>query len=126
MAKKEFTYRGKTLDELKALTLNELAELLPARQRRSIRRGLNDEQKKLIERIKTKKSIRTQLRDMIILPDMVSKTINIHNGKNFKAVIIEPEMIGHLLGEFALTRNRVAHSAPGVGATKSSSSISVR
>ncbi|MBL7054846.1 ribosomal protein S19 family protein, partial [Candidatus Woesearchaeota archaeon] len=36
------------------------------------------------------------------------------------------EMIGHYLGEFAMTRQRVAHSAPGIGATRSSGSLSVK
>ncbi|HLC85017.1 MAG TPA: ribosomal protein S19 family protein, partial [Candidatus Nanoarchaeia archaeon] len=38
----------------------------------------------------------------------------------------QPEMLGHKLGEFAITKKRVAHSAPGIGATRSSASLSVR
>ena len=63
---------------------------------------------------------------MIILPEMVGVTIKIHMGKSFVAIRIEPEMIGHVLGEFALTRKIVSHSAPGIGATRSSASMSVR
>jgi small subunit ribosomal protein S19 len=44
----------------------------------------------------------------------------VHNGKEFSTVEIKPEMIGHALGEFALTRKIVAHSGLGVGATRSS------
>jgi small subunit ribosomal protein S19 len=46
----EFTYRGHTLDELQEMPLEEVAELLPARQRRTIRRGLSVQQEKLRER----------------------------------------------------------------------------
>jgi len=127
MAKKEFTYRGKTMDELEVMSLTEFAKLLPARQKRSLNRGLTETQKTLLKKIRSRKNnIETHCRDMIILPEMVDKTIKIHRGKDFVAVIISPEMLGHYLGEFALTKSKVAHSAPGIGATKSSSSLSVR
>ena len=127
MAKKEFTYRGKTLEELKSLSLNELASLLPARQRRTLKRGLTEQQKILLKRIrKNESNIETQCRDMIILPEMVGKTIKVHSGKEFIPVIIIEEMIGHCLGEFVLTRKKVEHSAPGIGATRSSAALSVK
>ena len=127
MAKKEFTYRGKKLEELQKLSIKEFADYLPARQRRTLLRGLDDRQKKVLENInKGKKEIKTHARDMVILPIMMGKTIKVHNGKQFFTVRIEDEMLGHTLGEFAITRSRVAHSAPGIGATKSSSSMSVR
>ncbi|HJO01914.1 MAG: 30S ribosomal protein S19 [Candidatus Woesearchaeota archaeon] len=127
MAKKEFSYRGKTLEELKGLSLNEVAALLPARQRRVLKRGLTDQQKILLKKIKKNEgNIETQCRDMIILPEMVGKTIRVHRGKEFLPVIIIEEMIGHYLGEFVLTRKRVEHSAPGIGATKSSAALSVK
>lgn len=127
MAKKEFIYRGKTLDELKNLSLNELAVLLPSRQRRSLKRGLTDQQKILLKRVKKNESnIETQCRDAIILPEMIGKIIKIHNGKEFIPVTIMGDMIGHYLGEFVLTRKRVSHSAPGIGATKSSAALSVK
>ena len=132
MAKKAFNYKGKSVAELKKLSLKELMELLPARQRRSLNRGFTDYQKRLLDKIKKsqegkyKKTIKTHCRDMIILPDMVGMTILVHNGKEFTPVNIQEGMIGHYLGEFALTRKKVEHSAPGVGATRSSASISVR
>ena len=127
MAKKEFSYRGKTLEELKGLSLNEVAALLPARQRRVLKRGLTDQQKILLKKIKKNEgNIETQCRDMIILPEMVGKTIRVHRGKEFLPVIIIEEMIGHYLGEFVLTRKRVEHSAPGIGATKSIAALSVK
>lgn len=127
MAKKEFRYRGKTIDELKDASINEIANLLPARQRRSLKRGLTDQQKKLLKKIEAKeKDIKSHCRDMIILPEMVGFTIKLHKGNAFLPIIIVEDMIGHYLGEFVLTRRRVEHSAPGIGSTRSSASLSVK
>lgn len=127
MAKKEFLYRGKTIEELKGLSLKELAEFLPARARRKIKRGLTEQEKIFLENLRSSsKQIKTHCRTMIILPEMVDRKIMIHNGKVFDIVEITPEMVGHYLGEYSLTRKRVAHSSPGVGATRSSSNVSVK
>ena len=127
MAKKEFFYRGKKLEELQALSMKELAELFPSDARRKIRRGFTDQQKILLEKIRNKeKNIKTHCRDMLVLPEMVGIIIGIHTGKAFAQIEIQPEMIGHVLGEFALSRKRVAHNSPGVGATRSSSNVSVK
>ncbi|MBW3011925.1 30S ribosomal protein S19 [Candidatus Woesearchaeota archaeon] len=127
MAKKEFTYRGKTLEELQKLSLKEFAQMLPSNPRRSIVRGLTDEQKNLLRKLKNgKDAVKTHAREMVVLPEMVGKTILVHKGNNFEAVRIEPEMIGLKLGDFAQTRKSVQHSAPGIGATKSTGSISVK
>jgi len=123
---KEFKYKGKSLEELQAMSNSELADILPASKRRKIKRGFTSEEKKFAEKIKFKNNVKTHLRDMIILPYMVNKTIKVHNGKEYKQVIVQPEMIGHCLGEFSLTRSKSKHSAPGVGATRSSSALSVR
>lgn len=126
MARKEFTYRGKTIAELKNLSIKELAPLLPSRGRRRIKRGFNEREQKLIKDISTTTTAKTHCRDMIILPSWIGKTIKIHNGKEFIPVLIQEEMIGHYLGEFALSRRKVQHSAPGIGATKSSANVAVR
>ncbi len=127
MAKKEFKYRGKSIDELRELSLKELAEFFPSSARRKIRRGFTEQEKILLRNLKTaKKPVKTHCRDMIILPEMVDKNILVHNGKSFENILILPEMLGHRLGEYSLTRKRVAHSSPGVGATRSSSNISVK
>ena len=127
MASKEFRYKGKTTEELSKLSLNELAVLLPSRQRRTLKRGFTEQQKILLKKLRNnKKNIETHCRDIIILPEMIGKTIKVHQGKELVPVTIEPDMIGHNLGEFALTRKRVAHSAPGIGATRSSASLSVK
>jgi len=125
---REFTYRGHTLEELKNMSLDELKEVLPSRARRTLKRGLNEEEKRLLEKVekKDKDVYRTHRREMIILPEFVGKKFAIHDGKEFKSVKIEPEMIGHYLGEFALTRKKVEHSGPGIGATRSSKYIPLK
>jgi small subunit ribosomal protein S19 len=124
MAKK-FLFRGHDIDDLKAMSHDEFTDLLLSRQRRSLRRGLNPVKKKLLERVKKANSgesvkLRTHSRDMVVTPQMVDLTIDVHNGKEFVRVPIQPEMIGHFLGEFAPTRRTVNHGTPGMGATKSS------
>ena len=57
---------------------------------------------------------------MIIIPSFVGHRVDIHNGKEFQRIEIQPYMIDHYLGEFALTRSKVKHTGPGVGATRSS------
>ena len=123
----EFMYRGYTLAKLKKMSLGNLADLLGARQRRKLKRELRSSEEKLLERSKTdKESVKTHLRDAIILPGMVGKKIGIHNGKGFEFVDIKTEMIGHYLGEFALTRKKVLHGSAGVGATRSSKYVPLK
>jgi ribosomal protein S19(archaeal)/S15(eukaryotic) len=123
---KEFTYRGFTFDELSKLPMDEFINLLKSRERRILKRGLLKKHKALIEKIRNAKKgiynkpIRTHARDMVILPDMVNLTINVYNGKEFVPVEIKPEMIGHRLGEFAITTKKVIHGEPGLRATRGS------
>ncbi len=125
--KGEFTFRGKSLEELKKLTLDEFALLVPARQRRTIQRGLSEDHKKLLHKVKIRdQNIRTHLRDMVVTPEMVGLKIAIHTGKEFTPVEIIPEMLGHYFGEFVLTRKKVAHGAAGIGATRSSKFIPLK
>jgi small subunit ribosomal protein S19 len=118
---KIFTFKGKTIEELQKISLEDFAKLLPSRQRRVLLRGFTKEEKKLLIRLrKSNKPVRTHLREMVIIPEMVFKKVLVHNGNTWIGVDIKPEMVGHRIGEFALTRKRVIHSAPGVGATKAS------
>ena len=121
--KKDFSYQGHSIEEVQKLSIDEVLPLLPSRMRRTLKRGLTVRQNKLlsdIEKAQPGDMIRTHCRDMIVLPSFVGHTIHIHNGKEFQRVDIEPNMIGHYLGEFALTRSKVKHTGPGVGATRSS------
>src|SRR5512136_377259 len=126
---KEFTYRGLSLNQLQGMSMDELIYLLPSRQRRSLHRGLQPEQRILLEKVRQAReevrkggtpSVKTHVRNMIILPEMVGLTLAVHNGKEFVKVEIKPEMIGHYLGEFAVTNKPVRHGTPGIGASRSS------
>ena len=123
---KIFEYRGKPLKELEEMSLENLFKLFNSRQRRSLTRGITDGKRKLIEEIKAAKAgknknpIKTHVRDLIVLPYMLGLTENVFSGKEFQAVKIIPEMIGHYLGEYVITNKRVSHGAPGVGASRSS------
>lgn len=119
--KKEFLYRGFTMEELLAMSFDEILSILPSRARRTYLRGLNYEQQLLFDKLKdAEEPVRTHRRDLPIIPQFVGKTVSIYNGKEFKEFEIKPEMIGHFLGEFILTRKSPQHSGPGVGATRSS------
>jgi len=124
----KFTFRDKTPEEIRGMSIEEFAKLLKSRQRRTLKRGLTDNQKKLLEKIKKdpKKFHRTRCREMIILPEMVGVKIGVHNGKGYVTLEIRTEMLGHRLGEFAMTRKGVKHSAPGFGATRSSKFVPLK
>ncbi|MEK6812906.1 MAG: 30S ribosomal protein S19 [Nanoarchaeota archaeon] len=126
---KEPTYKGKTAEELKQMSFEDFMKIANARARRSLKRGFSDSQKKLLARLRktkaglTKKPMKTHCRDMVIIPEMLDVIIHVYRGKEFIPVAITLDMLGHYLGEFAATRNRVTHSAPGIGATRSSAGI---
>lgn len=126
---KEFSYRGHSLESLSGMSMDEFINLLPARQRRSLQRGLTPEQRILLEKLRDAKeaqkkgkevNLKTHVRDLIILPEMVGSKVQVHNGKEFVALDIKPQMIGHYLGEFAITNKPVRHGTPGIGASRSS------
>jgi small subunit ribosomal protein S19 len=60
---------------------------------------------------KDKKPIRTWSRRSTIVPDFIGLTIAVHNGKQHVPVYITEQMVGHKLGEFALTRTFKGHAA---------------
>ncbi|MFP4530981.1 MAG: 30S ribosomal protein S19 [Halodesulfurarchaeum sp.] len=129
----EFTYRGYELEELQDMELEEVAALLPARQRRTITRGLSEEHQKLLEEARdadreetANDPIRTHLRDMPVLPEFVGLTFAVYTGQSFERVEVQPEMLGHYLGEFQLTRNQVEHGQAGIGATRSSKFVPLK
>lgn len=126
---REFNFRGKTIEELKQLDTREFAKFLKARQRRTTLRQF-DQIEKFIARCEKKQKrgrpIRTHLRYLVIVPRMVGLPIHVYNGKEYVRVMIMPEMLGHRLGEFSTTRMKVKHGAAGIGATRSSSALSVK
>jgi small subunit ribosomal protein S19 len=128
---REFTFRGKTLEELQQMSIEEFAQLCNARARRSLLRGFDEKLMKKIMKareqlkqgVKDLKPIRTHLRDTVIIPAMVGLKFGVHNGKEFVVVEVNEKMLGHYLGEMALTRKKLKHGKAGIGATKSSTAI---
>jgi small subunit ribosomal protein S19 len=120
---KIFTYRGKELVELQQMNTREFARLTKSRTRRAILRQSEKIDKfvsKCVELSGRKKQIRTHLREIVIVPKMVGYKVFIYNGKQFLDIEIVSEMLGHRLGEFSITRQKIKHGAAGLGATKSS------
>ncbi|MBS3076129.1 30S ribosomal protein S19 [Candidatus Pacearchaeota archaeon] len=122
--KKEFKFKGKTIEELQEMSIREFAKIIPARNRRTILRNFQ-EIENFVSRAndkfsKGKKVIRTHKRDLVVVPQMVGMKFQIYNGNKFVPVEIVGEMLGHKFGEFAPTRARIIHSKSGVGATKGS------
>ena len=124
----KFTYRGKSEEELRKMSMEEFSKLLTSRERRALKKGFTEKEKKLLVNIRQNpgKFHKTHTREMIIIPEMIGVKMGIHNGKEFVAMEIRPEMIGHRLGEFVITRKMVKHSAPGFGATKSSKYVPLK
>ncbi|MFH1586914.1 MAG: 30S ribosomal protein S19 [Candidatus Diapherotrites archaeon] len=134
MAKAEFTFKGKTMSELNSMELADFANLLDTRHKRSLLRGIDKPFMKRIEKaIKNKevvghqkKPVKTHGRDAIIVPKMVGLLLGVYNGKEFVIVQVSEKMLGHYLGEMALTRKRLVHGKAGIGATRSSTAITAR
>jgi small subunit ribosomal protein S19 len=64
-----------------------------------------------LNRARQKKVLRTWSRRSVIVPEFVGHTLAVHNGKKFIPVYVTENMVGHRLGEFALTRTFKAHGA---------------
>jgi small subunit ribosomal protein S19 len=121
--KKEFKFKGKTIEELKNLDVREFAKMLPSRQRRTILRNFQDLEG-FLKRAKKKnekgKPVKTHHRSYVIVPQLVGMKVGIYNGREFVMIEIVGEMLGHKLGEFAPTRVKTKHSKTGAGGTKGS------
>ncbi len=124
---KKYAFRGKSAEDLKKMSMDEFAQLLCSRMRRSLSR-MGAQEKILLKNIRANpgKFHKTHSREMVILPEMIGCKIGVHNGKEFVALNITEEMMGHRLGEFSITTKTVRHSAPGIGATKSSKYIPLK
>jgi len=132
----KFQYRGYSVEELEKMPLEKFIELVPSRQRRSLKRGFTEEQRKLLEKIRKAKKmiaegkkppiIKTHVRDLVIIPEMLGVTVHVYNGKEFVPVELTPEKLGHYLGEFSLTTKKVEHGEPGLKATRSSMFVALK
>lgn len=118
MAKKEFKYRGYTGEQLKELSHKEFMQLLPSRERRSLARGYTHEEQSLLDKLSKRDNVKTQERQMVVTPNMIGKTIQVHSGKEYVPVQVIDEMVGLRLGQLVLTRKRTAHTGGGIGGKK--------
>ncbi|XP_010542927.1 PREDICTED: 40S ribosomal protein S15-4-like isoform X2 [Tarenaya hassleriana] len=133
---RKFSFRGVDLDALLDMKTDELVQLFHARARRRFKRGLTRKPMALVKKLRKAKReapagekpepVRTHLRNMIIVPEMIGSIVGVYNGKTFNQVEIKPEMIGHYLAEFSISYKPVKHGRPGVGATHSSRFIPLK
>ncbi len=129
MAKKQ-TFRGKTIEELKEMPFAEFIKLVPSHQRRALTR-MSAKIKHFLDTLKRKKAngkkvVKTQVREMIILPEMLDNEFLVYNGKEWVKVVPSLAMLGHRLGEYSITTKLVKHSGPGVGATRGSKAVELK
>lgn len=108
------------------MSIQQLIPIVSADARRKLKRGFTEQEKKLIEKVEKKDNVRTHIREMIILPQWVGKTIHVYNGKEFVPVKIREDMVFHRLGEYSFTTKRVKHGTPGLAATKSSAYVPIK
>ncbi|XP_072166601.1 small ribosomal subunit protein uS19-like [Diadema setosum] len=133
---RKYTYRGVDLDQLLDMSNEQLTDLLHCRARRRFKRGLKRKPLALLKKLRKAKKecpalekpevVKTHLRNVIIVPEMVGCMVGVYNGKVFNQVEIKPDMIGHYLGEFSITYKPVKHGRPGIGATHSSRFIPLK
>merc|ERR1711878_76724 len=133
---RKYTYRGVDLDQLLDMSPEQLMELFCCRSRRRYSRGLTRKPMTLVKRLRKAKKeappmekpevVKTHLRNMVIIPEMIGSIVGVYNGKTFNQVEIKPEMIGHYLGEFSITYKPAKHGRPGIGATHSSRFIPLK
>merc|ERR1711872_402589 len=133
---RKFTFRGVDLDQLLDFSSEQLMELFDCRARRRYSRGLTRKPMTLVKRLRKAKKeappmekpevVKTHLRNMVIIPEMIGSIVGVYNGKTFNQVEIKPEMVGHYLVEFSITYKPVKHGRPGIGATPSSRFIPLK
>jgi small subunit ribosomal protein S15e len=134
---RKYSYRGVDLEQLLDMSNDEMVELYSARQRRRFQRGLNRKCMALIKKLrKARKAVegtgekpdpvRTHLRNMVIIPEMIGSVVGVYNGKTFNQVEIKPDMLGDYLAEYSITYKPVRHGRPGIGASTSSRFIPLK
>uniref|UniRef100_A0A7S1KQV3 40S ribosomal protein S15 n=1 Tax=Percolomonas cosmopolitus TaxID=63605 RepID=A0A7S1KQV3_9EUKA len=139
MAKQKFRtfqYRGIELNELITKSHEEMAQLFNARKRRRFNRKYGAQYFRLMQKLRNAKkdvpygekppAVKTHLRDAIVLPEMIGSVLGVYNGLGFIEVEVRAEMVGHHLGEFAITYKPIRHGRPGVGATSSSKFVPLK
>ncbi|CCH58269.1 hypothetical protein TBLA_0A04760 [Henningerozyma blattae CBS 6284] len=118
-----YSYKGVDLEKLLDMPTEEFVKLASARVRRRYARGLSHKPAGFMKKLRAAKlaapenekpaAVRTHLRNMIVVPEMIGSVVGIYNGKVFNQVEIKPEMVGHYLGEFSITYTPVRHGRAG-------------
>ena len=127
---KKQMYRGHELDKLLELSREQVVQLMKARQQRRFRHGFSSKYDRLIKKLRIAKkesvpgekpkSVRTHLRNAVIVPEMCGGVVDVYAGKHWNPVEVKADMIGHYLAEFSMTYKPISHGKVGVGATRSS------
>jgi len=101
------------INRLLDLSSEQLRDVVHARARRRFNRGLKRKPMGLIKKLRKAKQeakpnekpdlVKTHLRNMIVVPEMIGSVIGIYSGKEFNQVEIKPEMVGFYLGEFSIS-----------------------
>jgi len=122
---RKYSYRGIDLDKLLDMSNQDLMELFRARARRKFSRGIKRAPITLLKKLRKAKretaygekpeAVKTHLRNMIIVPEMIGSVVAVYNGKQFINVEIKPDMIGHYLAEFSITYKPIRHGKAGKG-----------
>lgn len=120
---------------LAKLSLEDSLPLLTSRARRAVKRAMSNKSLKTrnfmkhVLAVKAKnpsKVIRTHVREAVILPEWLGLSFAVHNGKEWKPIVVTVDKVGYRLGDFSHTTGRVLHSGPGVGATRGSKFIPLK
>lgn len=118
---KKFSYRGVDAEQLLGMSTEEFKPLLHSRGRRKLSSELPETHKKFLAKLQKKKAeangekpavVKTHLRNVLVIPEMIGSVVAVYNGKVFNVVDVRPEMLGHYLGEFSITYKPVARKNP--------------
>ena len=128
MARK-FNYKGMTNEQVKAMSLDDFIKTIPSKPRRTLKR-MGMQIKKFLEKYRDDKKKgkvhKTHFREMVVIPEMLDTTVLVYDGKSYVTVVCTAEMLGHRLGEYAITTKLVKHSGPGIGATRGSKTVELK
>ena len=129
-------YRGHELDKLLDMNMETIVNLMKSRQQRRFKHGITGKYERLIKKLRIAKknsipgekpiSVKTHLRNTIIVPEMCGSVVEVYGGKYWNAVEVKADMIGHFLAEYSMTYKPVRHGKVGVGATRSSKFTSIK
>ena len=129
-------YRGIELDKLLDMNMEAIVNLMNSRQQRRFKHGISGKYERLIKKLRIQKknmvpgekpaSVKTHLRNTIIVPEMAGSVVEVYGGKYWNSVEVKADMVGSYLAEYSMTYKPVRHGKVGVGATRSSKFTSVK